>query len=250
VNRLPRSDADGFTLIELLIAMVIMGTAVVVLVGAMASVVTASENHRGYATTETAVRAYAEAVQAKATFGTTLTTAGGINASVGSFTVGDVTGFMLQTFHQFDIVVDEETMTVSAVSASTKTLTVNRGVGGASGAVSHAQGATVSQLFMCPTAAFSSAANGWVNADVASAALTAQGLTPSISVEYWDPAAQSFTSSQATCQAHDDAVCVFGGLRPECDTGIIRVTLGVTSSTAQLGSVSTKTQVILRRGVA
>lgn len=56
-------DDRGFTLVEMMMAVFIMGIAIVAVVGALASAVTASEHHRGAGAVDTVVRAYGEAVK-------------------------------------------------------------------------------------------------------------------------------------------------------------------------------------------
>jgi prepilin-type N-terminal cleavage/methylation domain-containing protein len=61
-----RSEA-GLTLIELLVTVMVMGIAVVALVGGMGTSIIASDLHRKQAKAEAEVRRYAEAVKAEAT---------------------------------------------------------------------------------------------------------------------------------------------------------------------------------------
>jgi len=58
-----RGEESGFTLIEVLITVVIMGIAVVTLVGGMLSAVTASDLQRKDTVLATSLRAYAESIK-------------------------------------------------------------------------------------------------------------------------------------------------------------------------------------------
>jgi len=59
-----RGSEQGETLVEILVAVAILGLAATALLGALGTVTTASTLHRQQATAETAIRSYAEAVQA------------------------------------------------------------------------------------------------------------------------------------------------------------------------------------------
>src|SRR5262245_54919286 len=61
--RLPARDDRGETLVELMVALVIMSTAVIALVGGIATAVTVSDVHRKQATAGVYVRAFADAVE-------------------------------------------------------------------------------------------------------------------------------------------------------------------------------------------
>ena len=58
-----RGEESGFTLVEVLVTVVIMGIAVVTLVGGMLSAVTASDLHRKDTVLATSLRAYAENIK-------------------------------------------------------------------------------------------------------------------------------------------------------------------------------------------
>jgi prepilin-type N-terminal cleavage/methylation domain-containing protein len=65
--RVPDAEReDGVTLIELLVAIVILGTAVITLTGAMSSLLLATQHHRGQGATDTVLRGYGEAIKSKA----------------------------------------------------------------------------------------------------------------------------------------------------------------------------------------
>jgi prepilin-type N-terminal cleavage/methylation domain-containing protein len=67
LHRVPAAEReDGVTLIELLVAIVILGTAVITLTGAMSSLLLATQHHRGQGATDTVLRAYGEAIKSKA----------------------------------------------------------------------------------------------------------------------------------------------------------------------------------------
>jgi len=58
-----RQRESGVTLVELLVTIVILGTAVVAVVGALAVAIRVSDQHRKHATAGAAVRAFAEALE-------------------------------------------------------------------------------------------------------------------------------------------------------------------------------------------
>ena len=58
-----RSTDGGFTLVEVLVALVILGVAVVAIVGVMVNLVIGSETQKGQAEADAGIRAYAEAIQ-------------------------------------------------------------------------------------------------------------------------------------------------------------------------------------------
>jgi Tfp pilus assembly protein PilV len=230
-RRTVRSD-EGVTLVELLIAITIMGVAVIVLVGAMSTVVTATAQHRGHSIEETRARNFGEAIQQKAGFTTKLTSA--MTAGAGSMVVSDGQGFQLTP--PFYVVVDQETMQVTAGAANT--LTVGRDKGGSVG--NHTAGAVVTPLVSCPTA--TQLEPGFPQPDEAFAQIKL--------VEYWDPSASAFTTNRSTCTTHFATICP-DDVRPECEIGLERVTVGVTIKSAfktQLHDPATDTQVLVRRG--
>ena len=62
-RRLSKKDDRGETLVELMVALVIMGTAVVALVGGIATSIRASDIHRKQAKSQAYLRAFAEAIE-------------------------------------------------------------------------------------------------------------------------------------------------------------------------------------------
>ncbi len=60
--RMSRSDEQGETLVELVISIALLGLAVAVLLGALATSITASASHRRHATADTVARSFAEAL--------------------------------------------------------------------------------------------------------------------------------------------------------------------------------------------
>lgn len=283
----PNYDRDGgFTLVELLIAMVIMGTAVIVLVAAMGNIFVAAANNRGYSRLETNMRALAESMQKKAAFRTTLSSA--IDSSQTSLTIDDsVTGFgdtpttgsfagctsvSSCTNFPFFIVVDSETMKVTGlVSNNQHQLQVVRAQTG-SVAAKHAQGASVVQLFGCPIAGNQDSAGATSNGDYGSKYVgylypsgfqtTDSKISVGIAsggVSYWDPLNTSgglsgqFDWTQSNCWNPSSPVvgfanlCPSSNLLPQCDTGLELVTLTGTDSTTGAPSTNATVQVLVRR---
>lgn len=78
----------GETLLEVLVAVVIMGVAVVAIVGGLYTGILMSDIHRKQATAGTVVRDYAESIENSVTTGTTNVTCG---MSIGSRTVNGYT---------------------------------------------------------------------------------------------------------------------------------------------------------------
>lgn len=250
-----RLDSEGMTLIELLIAVVIMGVAIVAMVAAMGSMIISSQHNRGQSEMQIAARDFGEAVIAKVNFVTKLTAAIP-NATATSISVVDASG--LPQSVPYDVVVDQETMTVTARSGNT--LTVTRGVGDSSAAVSHTDQSQVFPLFVCAVALPADAQTSQVTNSAGVGYLSpdswphASNVSASISkVEYFDPNTKTFAGFSA-CKNYYDNTCFTdsGGndVRPDCDPGLTRVTIVTTSSDSRLQGVTTKTQVLVRRGGA
>jgi prepilin-type N-terminal cleavage/methylation domain-containing protein len=281
-----RNRDDGFTLVELLIAMVIMGTAVIALVAAMGNIFVATANNRGYSRLETNMRAFAESMQGKANFRTTLSSA--ITAAQTSLTIDDaVTAFgdtpatgsfagctsvNSCTNFPFFIVVDTETMKVTGlVSGNQHQLQVQRAQTG-SVAAQHAQGAGVVQLFGCPIAGNEDSGGATDNGDYGSKYVgylypsgfktTDSKITVGIAssgVSYWDPLNTSggltgqFDFSQANCWNPSSPtigfanLCPSSNLLPQCDSGLELVTITGTDSTAGGPSTNATLQIQIRR---
>src|SRR5207302_359992 len=120
--RLPRDE--GFTLVELLIAIVIIGITVSVMVLAMSTLVVATEEQRGHAVSDNNARSFAEAMQQKVSFKTTLTAAVSASGAATLSLADPVAGFQtspVSSSSTFDVLVDQEIMTVTAASGSTLT---------------------------------------------------------------------------------------------------------------------------------
>ena len=153
--------------------MLIISIAVTVLVAAMGNIFIASANNRGYSRLETNMRAFAEAMQQKASFKTSIssnidesTTSVPISGSVTSF--GDTaktgsypgcTDVESCTNFPFFIVVDAETMQVTGLVNHdpsqlqvVRPQIVNGESDNGSDPVKHKAGAPVTQLFGCPIA--------------------------------------------------------------------------------------------------
>lgn len=62
----PRRGAEGFTLVEVLVALVILGAAVVGIVGVMSSIVLGSEHEKGSAVTSDVLHSFSEAIKFQA----------------------------------------------------------------------------------------------------------------------------------------------------------------------------------------
>jgi prepilin-type N-terminal cleavage/methylation domain-containing protein len=260
----PRSDG-GFTLVELLIAITIMGVAVSALVLALSSLVVASQEGRGHSVSDTAAHSLAEAIQQKVSFTTKVTTAAGIPAS-GGFTVtlaNPASDF--QSTPPFDILVDQEIMTVTSTSGSSITVAGGDRAQGGSEASSHLINSVVSQDFICPTATFAANPanhsgylfpNGFTQPTDSSGT---QVATASIGeVDYWNPDSDTFTAANDTntCLNNFQGTPANGNIGcpdtnmslPECDPGVERVRLHVVTALANLRNVSTDTWVLIRRG--
>lgn len=239
---------------ELLIAIVIMGLAVSVLVLAMSSLVVATEEHRGHSISDTAVRDFSEAMQQKASFTTTLSSAIA-DASTPTVRVADFAGF--QTTLPFDILVDQEVMKVTSHVGTT--LTVTRGAAG-SVAVAHAISTAVTQDFICPRATASDTAvtnsAGYLYPE--SFSIPKSGGNPIYDVkisgiQYLNPSDNTWTNGAATCIGNFTPTgagigCPDGTFLPECDPGLVRVQIHVDTKLANLRNVSTDTWVLIRRG--
>ena len=253
--RLPRDE--GFTLVELLIAIVIIGITVSVMVLAMSTLVVATEEQRGHAVSDNNARSFAEAMQQKVSFKTTLTAAVSASGAATLSLADPVAGFQtspVSSSSTFDVLVDQEIMTVTAASGSTLTVTSgNRGAAG-SAAAAHSSGASVSQDFICPTALFAaspSSHSGYLNPD---GFTQPSNATVSIGeIDYWNPATNTWTAANATstCLTNFSTGSVgcpdSSTFLPECDPGYYRVDVHVATTLANLRNVTTDTWVLIRR---
>ena len=232
---------DGFTLIEVILAMLIMTIAVVTVVGALASMMGLSREHRAHASVEPNVRSFGQAVIAKATSGTVLTDAAGAS---GPIVVAEP---MLLPDSGGLITVGRETMRVTGKSGTT--VSVDRGHGGTV-AAAHAAGSRAVTLLYCPTEGeLTPAAGAWIATNGA----TTSTVT---AVEYWRADLGRFDSVRG--QAGPPSGCLGAwalrcgsDLRPECGSGLVRVTVSSSAAGAPgTSSVSTHTTLLVRRGSA
>jgi type II secretory pathway pseudopilin PulG len=112
-------DDRGETLVELLVALVILGTAVVALIGAVATGVRMSDIHRKEATAGSYVRSFGEAVNTAVNATPTgYTACATITTYTGAYTVPDTAGY----------VADVTTVTYWNGTAFVATCTTDRGV--------------------------------------------------------------------------------------------------------------------------
>jgi len=261
-----RHDYDeGFTLIDVLIGMIVMGVAVTALVAALGGLTVSTQHHRAFAATESSVRSYTQALESRFSFTSTLV--GGLSATGTSITVADnANALPFGSAADFYLVIDRETVHVTARAAGSSTMTIQRATSSAfadpTAVVPHVAGAPVTAMWKCPTptnSLFSAFDSGvWTPAAGTSAA-------PPTQVEYWIP-----TGSPPTWSFQGLSACTNGGgtgyydttcfyiasngqqqpdMRPECDPGLERVTLSITAAaTAQRPAYTTTTQILLRVG--
>lgn len=229
-----RSDA-GFTLLEMVIAIMVMSIAMVAIVAGLASMLQLSGEHRGHAVVETSAHSFSQAIEAAAQFQTKLSS--GVSSSATSLPVADSSLLKAGNY----ITVDRETMQVTGVGSGTATVT--RGVNGSSTQESHAAGALVNRILRCPDVLEMTPPAGSYQ--------TAAGVSPPTvtSVEYWDPATNSFQPTSASaCTTAYDVVCR-GDVLAECGTGLYRaaVALGTTGD-SRLRNIASTTYVLVRTG--
>lgn len=236
----PSTD-DGFTLIEMLIAMIVMTVAVVALVAAMSGLISYTQHNTGHAAVETTMQDFGQAVQARVSYHTTLAAA--IGATTAQLTVRDGSGLPTSNFL---ISVDRETIRVGTRSGN-QLSSLTRGVNDPTSKVAHLVDAPVQPLFRCPSGTeLTPATYDRYSPDV-TATIT--------KVEYWDNTSHAFVN-QASCTSHYDLVCFYvdnsgapsPDIRQECDPGVERLTISVTTAGTKLKGVTTVGQVIVRRG--
>lgn len=232
-------DDDGFTLIEAVIALMVMSIAVVALVGALVTMISLSEEHRGHAVAETAARSFGEAVQASAQSSTPLTTAEAAVTGTVTFRVADATTLPPAGSNSY-LLVDREVVRLTSIDRNTGDLTVVRAQGG-SVAAAHAIGAGVTPLLHCPQVADLTPPT--------TAYTAATGVLPTITaVEYWRTSSSSFVN-RTNCLADYDTLCPSNTLLPECSAGLFRLSISVTTSgDSRLNGISTTTRVLVRDG--
>lgn len=236
----PDGREGGFTLIEAVIAIMIISIAVVTLVGALATMIKLSEEHRGHAVAETATRSFGQAVQALAQSSTPLS--GPVSTTITpSMTVTDASILPPEGSNSF-VLVNREIMRLTSVNRTNGALGVVRAQGGST-AATHATGAAVVPLLHCPEADTLTPPAGSFQ--------TSTGVTATISsVEYWRPSSDSFVS-RSSCLADYEVECPSTELRPECSTGLFRVGITVTTTgDARLSGIGSTTRILVRSGSA
>lgn len=267
LSSMRRRNDTGFTLVELLIAILIMGTAISVLVVAMGSLTVASQQAKGSAVAEGLSHTFAEAIQDKVSYTTTLAAPGGLSAGAtpSTITVSDAGGFKSTptTARPMDILIDQEVFTVTKIAGNTLTLATDGNNGrGEAGTVAadHADGANVLQYFICPVATATSGTTsdghvGYLTPDNFSFPQDSAGrtlATASIAeINYVDDqSAGTFTSANnvAACINNYADACFGGSFRPECDPGMQRVDIRVQTALANLQNVTTDGWIMVRRG--
>jgi prepilin-type N-terminal cleavage/methylation domain-containing protein len=242
---------SGFTLIETLMAVVIMSTAVVVLVSALAEVINQSQFHRGHAVAEAVTRNYNQAVQARVNYSSPLSAGISTLATTTTVVVQDGSGFAPSGY----VNVDRETMRVT--SRSGNTLSVLRGAAmnaDDASVTTHSVGASVVPIYRCPGPA-------QFQPDTASYPRPT-GVNVTINkIEYWNavaaPAGFQDTSSPG-CGSAYDAQCTYTDsngvpgkpdVRDQCDPGLYRLSVTTTTTgSAGLKDIDTSTHVLVRRG--
>jgi prepilin-type N-terminal cleavage/methylation domain-containing protein len=241
---LPRRGAEGFTLIEMVIAMLVMSIAVVAIVGALASMLRLSRDHRGHAVTETSARSFGQAIQAQAQFKTELSA--GVDDATGTIPVNDASLLPPGGSNSY-VIVDREVMKVTSVNAAAKTLSVQRGFNGATTAATHASGAGLVPVLHCPTSAqFTPASGTYEKSTAASASIT--------NVEYWQSSSGTFTTDQKACTDDYAVDCPVQSpstpsIEPECGDGLFRITILVKADNdPRLNGLDTTSQVLVRSG--
>lgn len=244
----PRRDA-GLTLIETLISMLILSTAVIVIVAGLSNMILASQYHRGYAVAEASSKNYAQAIQRRASFSTTLD--GAITKTQNSVTVTDGSGFPPANFL---VAVDAEVLRVTTRSGNT--LTVVRASDESPSSefrrdpslqTSHLDDAPVVRVFRCPTASE-------MLLEASEYTLPAGASATVTGVTHWLPTAGDFVPT-SDCKADYVARCKYDGtsddVRANCDRGLHRLEVLITTpGDSRLKAVETTTQVLVRRGGA
>lgn len=256
-------DDEGFTLVEMVIALLIMATAVITIVGALSSMFLLTSQHRGHAVVETTTRSFSQAIEAQGQFQTTLTAAV-TSTSAGSVTVADASLLPPASDDSY-VVIDREVMRITSVDrtadAGADSVSVTRGVTGST-AATHLAGATVTVFVRC-----SGSGGGGVTDELAlftpdaSTYTATKGLVETVTaVSYWRPNPSSpgtgtFVDRDA-CESDFAARCTGGAVTPECMSGLVRVDVSTKSSVvagnaeydARFRNVDSTTSVLVRRG--
>ena len=237
-RRRPATD-EGMTLIEMVIAMLIMSIAVVTIVGALATMIELTAEHRGHAVIEAGTRSFGEAAQEQAKFTTKLTA--GVTSGATTLPVADTSLLPRVDGTNTYVSVDREVMRVTNISASA--LTVVRDVNGDAPAA-HLSSAAVVPVLRCPSATQLTPASGTY------ALVT--GVAPSItSVEYWNASTGTFQDRASCLTNYDDTCALIDDVAlPECGYGYYRaaVTVSTTAADTRLRTITTATRILLRTG--
>lgn len=232
-----RDNDAGVTLVELLIAMAILGIAGAVIMSSMSALVYATTNQRAISKIDTVLRAYEEDIREHAEFRTSLVAA--ISASASSLTTASVAEFPPVPF---EIAVDGEVVQVTSISG-TSLSGLARGKRGTA-ARTHAPGAPVAVVYP-PCQSVGS--QQFVPASGAGPELASRGVT---AIAYWRPSTLTW-GTPSDCQSAVRELCPSFSLgndawRPECDPGLLKLTVSVTGNSVNKGVVQT-TQVVVRR---
>ena len=256
---------EGFTLVELLIAIVIMGTAVSVLVVAMGSLTAASQQSKASAVAENLTHNFAEAIQNKVSYTTTLSASLTAAATPATITVADASGFASTptASRPMDILIDQEVFTIKGVSGNVLTLATDGNNGrGEAGTVAgdHAAGASVLQYFICPVATSTSGTTsdghvGYLTPDNFQAPKDVNNnVLASVSIPEVDyslsATAGTFTSANnvSACINNYQTACPSNSFRPECDPGLARVDIRVTTLLPAGPNLTVDGWTMVRRG--
>jgi type II secretory pathway pseudopilin PulG len=255
----PESKDLGAALLEILIGVVILGIAFVAILGVSASSIVSSDVHRQLASTETVVRAYAEAIQAKAINPPSTVLTAQLNIGGTSVQVGPVPRFPTTT--GFNITIDpgtpnRETFTVTGfVSPTAWTISTNcPGCGPGGAANRHLSGAAVVGDYpACPQAAdFGPALVSYIPPG---------GVNlPAVGVQWWIPTYPILNNSDlyggawvpalpgsTACSSYYSSKCGTDN-RSDCYPGLALVTITAVSASAAPRNDATETQVLVRRG--
>lgn len=267
-----RRNEAGFTLVELLIALVIMGVAVVALVGALSTLVLSSTTHRGHSVIEASVHSYTDAVERWVGYNTSLTQDLTLNAT--TVHVASVSGLPTATnANGFYVTADQETMRVTAVNGGNDpTLTVQRGLGGI--AAAHSTGTSIAPMLLCASGtagagAYDQHGNAYGSyvpptydhpSTVDTSITSIDYWTGTSFANYWTAGANNGgygSTGSNGCLSFASVQCDLGGtsgldIRTDCDPGTIRLNIHVApvSGDTTLRGVTTDTSLVVRRGSA
>lgn len=254
--RTNRDGDDGFTLVEMVIALLVMATAVVTIVGALSAMVELTGQHRGHAVTEVAARSFSEAAQQQARATTTLTQAVDVDDSF--LTVASTSHLPRVDGTNTFVVVDREVMRVTGMPSATR-IDVVRDHNEDGTVEGHTAGSQVAPVLRCPTAAQLTPEESTYAA--------AEGIEIVLTdVEYWDTEEGEFVGDRNSCingrhsapldsngfdeNCDDpDSTAIF--VLPSCGWRYFRATVEVsTPGDGRLREVTTSTKVLLRSASA